>query len=322
MSRPIRIDLPFCLYHVMSRGNVGSLIFIDDKDRKKFHFYLGKYTELFSFRVHAYCLMDAHIHLLVESSNQSLSEYIRRLLTAYTVWFHRRHGTWGHLFAGRFKSLVVDKGSYLVAVSRYIHRNPVDAGLVKSAKDYPWSSMRAYLRSDVAPPFLFTGEILGWFRGDVKEYEKFVREGLEREIKPKILAQRFIGGENFTKRMHARLKTVGKSYAIAPPERMNIKKEEYKKEGFQKADDLLKSVCQFLGCNIKDMKNKRRKSGIWKTILMMTVSLLRERTTLSFRQIGEYCGFSGEHAQYIHRIAKRDKKVLRELIKIEKQANL
>ena len=322
MARPIRIDLPFCLYHVMIRGNVGSLIFLDNKDRKKFIFYLGKYAEIFSFRVHAYCLMDTHIHLLVESTKQSLSEFMHRLLTAYTVWFHRRHGTWGHLFAGRFKSLVVDKGSYLAAVSRYIHRNPVDADLVKSAKDYPWSSMRGYLRSEVALPFLYTREILGWFQGDVKEYDKFVREGMDEEVKPRILAQRFIGGEDFTKRMQARLKTAGKFAAIPPPERIRIKKDDYKNEGFQKADELLRSVCQFLGCKIEELKHKERRFGIAKTGLMMMVSLLRERTTLSFRQIGEYFGFSGEHAQYIHRITKQDKRVLRELFNIEKQVNL
>ena len=322
MTRPVRIDLPFCLYHVMGRANIGTPVFRDNKDRQKFLFYLEKYAELFSFRVHVYCLMDTHIHLLVESTRQSLSEFMRRLLTAYTVWFHRRHGTWGHLFAGRFKSLVVDKGSYLAAVSRYIHRNPVDANLVKSAKDYPWSSMRAYLRPHVAPPFLYTGEILGWFQGDAKEYEKFVREGFDEEIKPTILAQRFIGGEKFTRRIQARLETVGKLAAIPPPERIRIKKEEYKKAGFQKADELLGIVCQFLGCQVKELKNKKRRFGIARTGLMMMVSLLRERTTLSYLQIGDYFGFSGQYAQDIHQSVRRDKKVLSELRNMKKRGNL
>ena len=130
--------------------------------RECFLEYLTGYLEQFEMRIYAYCLMHTHFHLLIESRKSNLSEYMRRLLTAYTVWFNRRHQTRGHLFAGRFKSIVVERGDYLVAVSRYIHRNPVDASLVKNAEDYPWSSMRVYAGKR-EPGFVYTREILSWF---------------------------------------------------------------------------------------------------------------------------------------------------------------
>jgi REP element-mobilizing transposase RayT len=105
--------------------------------------------------------MDTHLHLLLESRKSNLSEFMRRLLTAYTVWFNKRHQIHGHLFAGRFKSLVVERGEYLVSVSRYIHRNPVEAGLVDNAEDYPWSSMRIYA-GKASSKIIYAKEILYW----------------------------------------------------------------------------------------------------------------------------------------------------------------
>ncbi len=105
---------------------------------------LTDYLEQFEIRIHAYGLMDTHFHLLIESRKSNLSEYLRRVLTACAVWFNKRHHTRGHIFAGRFKSIVVERGYYLVAVSRYIHRNPVEASIVRNAEDYAWSSMRVY----------------------------------------------------------------------------------------------------------------------------------------------------------------------------------
>ena len=205
MSRPKRINLPGCVYHIMCHGNRNDVIFVNNTDKEKFLEYLAEYAPPFEMRIHAYCLMDMHLHLLLESRKPNLSEYMRRLLTAYTVWFNRRHQTRGHLFAGRFKSLVVERGEYLVNVSRYIHRNPVEAGVVDDAVDYPWSSMRIY--GEKAPSKLvYTKEILRWFGNRRQKYIRFVREGLDRELKSLILSQRYMGSEDFAKRMNIRLK--------------------------------------------------------------------------------------------------------------------
>ena len=162
MTRPKRINLPGCVYHVICRADQDDVVFTGDQDKERFLEYLGDYAQQFSIRIHAYCLMDTHLHLLIETRKPNLSEFMRRLLTAYTVWFNRRHQTRGHLFAGRFKSIVVERGDYLVAVSRYIHLNPVEASLVKNAEDYPWSSMKFY-SGKARSGLIHTKEILYWF---------------------------------------------------------------------------------------------------------------------------------------------------------------
>ena len=225
MTRPSRINLPSCLFHIMCRGNLQDPIFLSDGDRRRFLFYLGKYCDLFDFRVHTYCLMKTHIHLLAESTEDNLSEFMRRLLTAYTVWFHKRHQSHGHLFSGRFKSLVVERGDYMLALWRYIHLNPVDAGIARFPEDYPWSSMRAFLDRDKAPPFLFMDEILGWFDGDPTKYAEFVREGLSEDTKPEIMQQRYVGSKPFARRIAARMDALGCQDALLPEERMRKKKK-------------------------------------------------------------------------------------------------
>jgi len=206
MSRPRRINVPFTLYHAMSRTNSGDIAFHDPKDHLKFLHYLQQYVILFDFRVHVFCLMGNHFHLLLESRrNASISELMRRLLTAYTVYYNRRYDRHGHLFQGRFKSLVVDKSNYLLPLSRYIHNNPVRLGQLSFPETYKWSSLHYYIKGN-EPSFLYTGEILGWFQGQRKEYARFVREGLTEQTKPVIISQKFIGGEAFVKRWINRLK--------------------------------------------------------------------------------------------------------------------
>jgi len=103
MSRPKRINLSGCVYHIICRANRDDVVFEGTNDKERFLEYLGYYAEQFDIRIHVYCLMDTHFHLLIESRKPNLSELMRRLLTAYTVWFHRIHRTHGHLFAGHFK---------------------------------------------------------------------------------------------------------------------------------------------------------------------------------------------------------------------------
>ena len=138
-----RIDLPFCLYHVISRTNSGEIAFTGKREMDKFLGYLEKYSKIFNFRIHAWCLMPNHFHLLLESTDQArLSELMRRLLTAYTIFCNRRRGRHGHLFQGRFKSFVVDKSEYLLELSRYIHLNPARMKKQVDPEIYYGSSLR------------------------------------------------------------------------------------------------------------------------------------------------------------------------------------
>ncbi len=145
MSRKPRVHYPGAVYHVMLRGNARQDIFGDEEDREGFCELLAEGVERFGYRLHGFCLMSNHVHLAAQVGEVPLSRIMQDLGFRYTQRFNRRHGRVGHLFQGRYKALLVDADSYLVELVRYIHLNPVRAGLVKKAERYPWSGHRAYL---------------------------------------------------------------------------------------------------------------------------------------------------------------------------------
>jgi len=299
MTRPKRINLPGCVYHIICRGNRNDVVFGDDKDKEKFLEYLTQYIEPFEMRVHAYCLMDTHLHLMIESRKSNLSEFMRRLLTAYTVWFNRRHRTHGHVFAGRFKSLVVERGEYLVSVSRYIHRNPLEAGLVDNAEDYPWSSMRIY-EGKASSKLIYTKEILYWFGNRRQKYIKFVNEGLDSELQSLILSQRFMGSEDFAKRMNIRLKRENQPGAMTKAERRAWQEEKIWKEGCEKAEERMKEICSRLKCTKDRFMKERRKNKIFHQEMIHFIVDMRKGTDWTFRHIGRYLELSGRHVQNLY----------------------
>jgi len=298
MTRQTRINLPSCLYHILCRSNSGNPVFLTDADRRHFLKSLEKYSELFEFKIHAFCLMDTHVHLLTESSAANLSEFMRRLILSYTVWFHRRHKTHGHLFSGRFKSLVVDKGAYLLALSRYIHLNPVESGIAQKAEDYPWSSLRFYAAPHKAPHFLHTRETLLWFGGSPEEYLNYIREGLNEDTKPNILKQRYVGEESFARRINA----MQEAKMGMDPTTTDKEKREY-----AYAESRLRMICQKLGCEPEYFKTKRKKDKKYLGALMLLVYLLRENTEWNYRKIGEFSGISTIYAQKLYGNAGREK---------------
>ena len=165
MARPKRIDLPDSLYFVHSRTDKGESAFADQKDRENFLMQISKCAGIYSFRVHAWCLMRDHFLLLLESTNRpGLSEFMRRLLTAYTVYFNRRHGRDGNLFHGRYKSYLVDKTDCLTDLSRHVHLAPAGGHYKADPFSYKSSSLQYYMKRG-EPDFLFTQDILSHFRG-------------------------------------------------------------------------------------------------------------------------------------------------------------
>ena len=145
MPRQLRLQYPGAIYHVMSRGNRRETIFKDDQDRRRFLVTLGEACEKTGWKVHAFCLMTTHFHLVVETPQPNLVAGMKWLLGTYTVRFNRRHKLVGHLFSGRYKSLIVDGSGtgYLRTVCDYVHLNPVRAGLLsseQSLRKYQWSS--------------------------------------------------------------------------------------------------------------------------------------------------------------------------------------
>jgi putative transposase len=163
MSRALRIEYCGAFYHVINRGNAGETIFRSHRDREKFLEYMALAVERFGLRVHAYCLMSNHYHLLVETPQPNLSRAMQWLNVSYATYFNIKGGRKGHLFQGRFKSLLVDADSYLSEVSRYIHLNPVRAKLVAKATDHLWSSYAALIGRRKAPEWLETDWLLSQF---------------------------------------------------------------------------------------------------------------------------------------------------------------
>ncbi len=154
MSRPLRLEFPGAVYHVTSRGDRREAIYRDDVDRRCQLDLLAQAAQRFEAQVLAYCQMGNHFHIVLHTRQGNLSRLMRQLNGVYTQAFNRRHGLVGHLFQGRFKAILVDHDAYLLALSRYVERNPVAAKLVKRAAQWPWSSCQAHLGLVARPDWL------------------------------------------------------------------------------------------------------------------------------------------------------------------------
>lgn len=196
MARKPRIHLPGGLYHVIFRGNGGQPVFLADADRYRFYLLLQEGTIRFGYRVHAFCLMTNHIHLAIQVGDIPLSRGMQNLSFRYTRWINWREKKTGHLFQGRYKAVLVDGDRYLLELIRYIHLNPVRAGMVEAPEDYPWSGHRAYLGKEVLL-WLTTDWMLGQFGKSAARardrYISFIRDGLGEEHRPEFHGK---GGED------------------------------------------------------------------------------------------------------------------------------
>jgi len=181
MGRAWRIEYEGALYHILSRGNEQKDIFYDDQDRLLFLATIGEMSERFEIDVFAYVLMGNHYHMLLKTNRANLSKSMQWLGVTYTRRFNLRHFRSGHLFQGRFKSIIVQNDAYLMRLSCYIHRNPLRAGIVKRLADYRWSSYKAYAYGDKAPEWLITKQIFSQFKG-MDKYKAY-REKVQRYAK-------------------------------------------------------------------------------------------------------------------------------------------
>ncbi len=187
MPRPLRLEYPDAFYHVMNRGRGRQAIFHGPAYYQAFLDCLAQAHERFGAIIHAYCLMGNHYHLLLQTPNANLSRIMRHINGVYTQHYNWRKKTDGPLFRGRFKSIVVDEDAYLLQVSRYIHRNPIETKkpLVKILEHYPWSSYPAYLDKAKSPEWLqrdFIYQSLGK-RQYRKAYALYVENGIDEETK-------------------------------------------------------------------------------------------------------------------------------------------
>lgn len=206
MTRPLRLEFAGALYHITSRGDRQEVIYETDEDRQCYLSILSDVCEHYRWICHVYCLMDNHYHLLVETPDANLSKGMRQLNGRYTQRFNRAHQRVGHVFQGRYKAILVDKDSYLLELARYIVLNPVRARMVRSAREWPWSSYRATVGQQVKPKWLNTEWLLAGFgrrkSKAIEAYKQFVSEG-KNQPSPweQLKNQIFLGNEQFVKTM-------------------------------------------------------------------------------------------------------------------------
>ena len=194
MPRKLRLEYAGAIYHLMNRGDRKDDIFVDDPDRQRFLETLGEACQKTGWQIHAYCLMRNHFHLAVETLRANLSSGMQWFLGTYTGRFNRRHKLFGHLFSGRYKSLIVDGSGdgYLKTVCDYVHLNPARARLIPidgPLSTYRWSSYVEYLRPPKQrPEWLRTDRLLGeWGVGEDnavgrRQFEAGMEQRKEQEM--------------------------------------------------------------------------------------------------------------------------------------------
>ena len=160
MARPLRLDYPGAWHHVINRGAAGRPIFNTDEQRAYFLSLLAAAHERFNAEWHAYCLMSNHYHLLLRTPEGNLQRIMRHVGGLYTQFYNRAEGRDGPLMRGRYRAVLVEADAHWLELSRYIHRNPKSAGMVRDLADYPWSSYPAYIGLAPIPPWLQTSYIL------------------------------------------------------------------------------------------------------------------------------------------------------------------
>lgn len=212
MARPLRIQYPGAVYHITCRGNERREIFRDDFDRKKFLELLKESASIYNIKLYGYVIMPNHFHLLLETPLGNLGEFMRQFNIAYTGYYNRRHERVGHLYQGRYKSILVEKESYLSKLSRYIHLNPIrtkemEERPIKEKMEYlnryRWSSLPGYIDIKKREGLTDYGIVLSAYGGDNEKgrlaYSKEIYNDINCDlaIKEQIVGQSVLGEEKF-----------------------------------------------------------------------------------------------------------------------------
>ncbi|MCK9554341.1 transposase [bacterium] len=200
MARPCRLQAENCFYHITSRGNDRKNVFLSDYDFEKFLEYLLQAKDKYKFNLYAYCLMSNHYHLFIEILQPNLSKIMQYLNTAYTVYYNKKHNKTGHLFQGRYKSLLVDEDNYFMELTRYIHLNPVRAKMVDLPQKYRWSSFKGFIKPKT-DKYIDYPELNSYLGMKPTDYKDFVLSeiGKNNALLDKVYASFFLGTKDFIK---------------------------------------------------------------------------------------------------------------------------
>jgi len=325
MARPLRIQYDGAAYHVTCRGNERREIFKDDSDRTRFLQILIQSLTVYGVKLYSYVLMSNHFHLLVETPKGNLGEFMRHFNITYTGYFNRRHNRSGHLYQGRYKSILVDKDTYLSVLSRYIHLNPVKIKSMEKTPDkekiqylmqYRWSSLQGFLNRRKKEWYIDYSMVLAEYGGDTdkarREYRKRIVAELAEsiEIKESILGQSILGAETFIAWVTDKYLKGEKDH-----ERPSIK--EIHRHRSQ--DDIIRVITKETGKSLEEIK---RKKGMLRQI---TMELLYRIGAVKGAEIGRlmgvgYTSVSQEHRR-LHDRMNNDKKLKSLMNRLELKCN-
>jgi len=203
MARKTRIEFPGALFHVFARGNHKNKIFLTLKDYQKYLDLIKQYKKCCGFKLYAYALMPNHVHLLIETTEIPLSKIMQGLQQSYTQFFNLKYSKVGHLFQGRYKAIICQKDTYLLELVRYIHLNPIRAGVTKNLSDYPWTSNSYYTRN-IKTTLIDTDFVLQLFASNRTaarmSYKQFIKEGMDNKYNQfceESIDQRILGNKKF-----------------------------------------------------------------------------------------------------------------------------
>jgi REP element-mobilizing transposase RayT len=302
MARKLRVQYPGAIYHVMNRGDRREPIFKDDADRQRFLETLGQACIKTGWQVHAYCLMPNHFHLVVETPEANLVAGMKWFLGTYTSRFNRRHKLFGHLFSGRYKSLIVEGSGdgYLRTVCDYVHLNPVGAKLLKEEqllREYGWSSYPEYLkRPGRRPGWLRVDRLLGELgirRDDAAGRRRFAEAMEQRRSKDQpgewkaVRRGWFLGGEQLKEQLLERMgSAMGKHHGG----------EEKRETDEQKAQRLVAEELRKRGWRESDLVERRKTDGTkvkmalrLRTETVMTMDWIAARLQMGCRHTVANC---------------------------------
>ncbi|MCX5781728.1 MAG: transposase [Elusimicrobia bacterium] len=271
MVRPLRLTYEGAVYHITSRGNARMKIFHCDTDRQEFLRVLGSVIERYKWVCHGYCLMSNHYHLIIETPSGNLSIGMRQLNGVYTQSSNRKHKSCGHIFQGRFKAIHVEKGNYLLELSRYIVLNPVRAKMCKSPEQYEWSSYRSFIGIEKPPAFLFVDWVLSQFSNKrtsaIKDYTGFVKEGYSDKPWERLVGQIYYGSNGFIERIKSgneELKEVPKEHLqpLKPALKKLLVEENGMVKAYKEYGYKLKEIAKELNVHYATVSRKLKKQEL------------------------------------------------------------
>ena len=278
MARKPRIEFEGGFYHVIVRGNQRQKVFLEENDFSKYLEFLNDYKDRYVFWIYAYVLMSTHVHLLIETGQVPLSKILQGVNQRFTMYFNWRYGTVGHLFQGRYKAILCDKDAYLLSLVKYLHRNPVRAGMVRKPEEYSWSSHREYLGMN-KNQLVDTRLLLGMFSEDLKRGRKLYDEYMQEEEKTskedfyRTVDQRVLGDETFVERVKERVE----NRILAGKRRHGVSLKE-----------IAKGIEEVTGIALSELRGKGKNSAVMEGRKLL--SLAGREYGYKGREIAEFMG--------------------------------